>query len=94
MRTLKTRLEAMEAARQCDSETGDVSDSEEESPAGGEEPAEESAEVRLSRSVFGSGSRPRTEIPTDNGSLEPEELIDWINSLDKYFDYEDMDEDK
>jgi hypothetical protein len=28
------------------------------------------------------------------GNLNVEELIDWINALDKYFDYEDVDEGK
>lgn len=33
-------------------------------------------------------SRPQSEVPTYDGSLNVEELIDWINTLDKYFDYE------
>lgn len=28
------------------------------------------------------------------GNLDVEELIDWINTLDKYFDYEEVDEAK
>jgi len=34
------------------------------------------------------------EIPMYEGSLNTEELIDWINSLDKYFDYEEETDDK
>ena len=26
------------------------------------------------------------------GSLNPEELIDWINQLEEYFEYEDIDD--
>jgi hypothetical protein len=28
------------------------------------------------------------------GNLDVEELLDWFTSLDKYFDYEDVEEDK
>jgi hypothetical protein len=28
------------------------------------------------------------------GNLDTEELLDWIRSMDKYFDYEDIDEEK
>ena len=28
------------------------------------------------------------------GNLDSEELLDWIRSMDKYFDYEDVDEEK
>jgi hypothetical protein len=28
------------------------------------------------------------------GNLDVEELLDWIRALDKYFDYEDVEEDK
>jgi hypothetical protein len=33
-------------------------------------------------------------IPVYEGNLNVEELIDWIGDLDKYFDYEDVEEDK
>ena len=28
------------------------------------------------------------------GNLEVEELLDWVRAMDKYFDYEDIEEDK
>jgi hypothetical protein len=28
------------------------------------------------------------------GNLDIEELLDWLRALDKYFDYEDIEEDK
>jgi hypothetical protein len=34
------------------------------------------------------------DIPTYEGSLDAEELLDWIRVLDTYFDYEDIEEDK
>jgi hypothetical protein len=33
------------------------------------------------------------EIPMYEGNLDVEELLDWIRALDKYFDYEDVEED-
>ena len=37
---------------------------------------------------------PRLEFPTYDGILVPEHLIDWINDLDKYFEYDEVEEDK
>ena len=34
------------------------------------------------------------DIPVYEGNLDVEELLDWIRTLDKYFDYEDVEEDK
>jgi hypothetical protein len=34
------------------------------------------------------------DIPVYEGNLDVEELLDWIRDLDKYFDYEDVEEDK
>jgi hypothetical protein len=34
------------------------------------------------------------DIPVYEGNLDVEELLDWIRALDKYFDYEDIEEDK
>jgi hypothetical protein len=34
------------------------------------------------------------DIPMYEGNLDVEELLDWFRALDKYFDYEDIEEDK
>jgi hypothetical protein len=34
------------------------------------------------------------DIPMYEGNLNIEELLDWFRALDKYFDYEDIEEDK
>jgi hypothetical protein len=34
------------------------------------------------------------KVPMYEGNLEAEELLDWIRSMDKYFDYEDVDGEK
>ena len=39
-------------------------------------------------------SRPRLEVLTCDGNLNVEGLINWINTLDKYFDHEEVDEEK
>ena len=48
--------------------------------------------MRFLKSVLGSSSKPRPEIPIYQGSLNLEELIDWINDMKKLFDYEEMEE--
>jgi hypothetical protein len=39
-------------------------------------------------------SKTKMDIPTYEGSLNAEELLDWIRAMDTYFDYEDIEEDK
>ena len=46
------------------------------------------------RAVLGSSSRLKLEISIYDGSLKDENLIDWINEMDKYFEYEEIDENK
>ena len=40
------------------------------------------------------GSKPKVEIPMYEGSLNAEKLMDWIRSIDQYFDYEEIEENK
>ena len=46
------------------------------------------------RSIFGAGSSSRVDVPFYVGSLDPEKLIDWINAMNKHFDYVEVKEDK
>ena len=39
-------------------------------------------QMRLIRAISKIGKRPRVEVPSYSGSLNPEELIDWINELE------------
>jgi hypothetical protein len=55
---------------------------------------EDAAEERLFRVVARIGAREKMDIPMYEGNLDVEELLDWIRALDKYFDYEDVEEDK
>ena len=50
--------------------------------------------MRLLRTVLGSAVKPRIEVSSYVGGLNPEELVDWINELNKCFDYEEISEDK
>jgi hypothetical protein len=40
------------------------------------------------------GARAKIEVPMYKGNLDVEELLDWIMSMEKYFDYEDVDGEK
>jgi hypothetical protein len=97
MRELRARLDAMETAQRHTVDAGDISEAESENEAGheGEEVAvEDVADERLFRVVARIGAREKMEIPMYEGNLDVEELLDWIRALDKYFDYEDVEEDK
>jgi hypothetical protein len=38
------------------------------------------------------GARARIEVPMYEGNLQVEELLDWVRVMDKYFDYEGIEE--
>ena len=54
----------------------------------------ETPELRYFRSILGATSRLKPEFLTYDGSLIAEHLIDWISELDKYFEYDEIEEDK
>lgn len=70
---------------------GDASEEEVEVAADGQEG--EFAEVKLLKSVLLASSQPKPELPTYNGSLFINVLLDWISKMDKYFDCEEVGED-
>ena len=45
------------------------------------------------RSIFGAHSNSRVDVSFYNGSLDPKELIDWITTMNKHFDYAEVKED-
>ena len=49
-------------------------------------------EERLFRAISKIGKRPKFEVPTSLGNLNLEELINWINELEDYFEYEDIED--
>jgi hypothetical protein len=55
---------------------------------------EDAAEERLLRAFVKLGARENIDIPMYEGNLDTEELLDWIRSMDKYFGYEDVEEEK
>jgi hypothetical protein len=97
MRELRARLDSMEIAQRCTVNVGDISEAESENEDGneGEEvAAEDAVDECLFRVVSRIGAREKMEIPMYEGNLDIEELLDWIRALDKYFNYEDVEEDK
>jgi hypothetical protein len=40
------------------------------------------------------GGRAKIEVPMYEGNLDVEEMLDWIRSMDKNFNYEDVDEER
>jgi flagellar motility protein MotE (MotC chaperone) len=96
IRDLRARLEDMEAAQRRTASAGDLSDSEGEVEAEpqGEVAAEDAANERLIKAIARMSSKTKMDIPAYEGSLDAEELLDWIRALDTYFDYEDIEEDK
>ena len=95
MRELRARLDAMEIAQRHTVGVGDISESENENDGGSEEVAvKDAAEECLFRVVARIGAREKIDISVCEGNLDVEELLDQNRALDKYFDYEDVKEDK
>jgi hypothetical protein len=96
IRDLRARLEEMETTQRCTAGAGDLSDSDNEVEAEpqGEVAAEDAANERLIKAIARMISKTKMDIPVYEGSLDAEELLDWIRDLDTYFDYEDIEEDK
>ena len=49
-------------------------------------------EEKLFKALIKIGKRPMFKVPTLSGKLNPEELIDWINELEEYFEYEEIED--
>ena len=49
-------------------------------------------EERLFKALTKIGKRPKFKVSTFLGKLNPKELIDWINELEEYFEYEEIED--
>jgi hypothetical protein len=96
MRELRAKIDAMETSKRSTIDTGDINEANSENEAGhGEEvAAEDVVEECLFRVVARIGAREKMEILMYEGNLDIEDLLDWIRDLDKYFDYEDVEDDR
>jgi hypothetical protein len=70
-----------------------------EDEAKNEEPFEEEendvmdlGEVRLIRAISKIGKRSKVEVSNFSRNLNLEELIDWINNMEEYFEYEEIED--
>ena len=73
------------------SENTDTNDEEESSEVDQEEVVEE---VKLMNMLMRAINRPIVEVPMYEGDLNVEELMDWINALNNYFEFEDIEDKK
>ena len=87
MRILEERLEAMERKKQLSNSNDSNKEDESESS---EEEEEDPAEVKIMKMLMKTSGKPRIEVPMYSGNLNVEELMDWINALNKYFDFEEI----
>ena len=49
-------------------------------------------EEKLFKALTKFGKRPMFKVPTFSGKINLEELIDWINELEEYFEYEEIED--
>jgi hypothetical protein len=86
----------METTQRQTPDKRDISEVESEKEVGDEEEvvAKDAAEERLFKAIARIGVREKLDILMYEGKLDVEELLDWLRDPDKYFDYEDIEEDK
>jgi hypothetical protein len=96
MRDLRARFEEMETTQRRGVGAGDLSDSEveEEARHAEEVTTEDASTERLIKAIARMGAKAKMDILVYEGSMDAEELLDWIRALDTYFDYEEIEEDK
>jgi hypothetical protein len=96
MKELPARLDTMETTQRRTTDIEDISEAERKNGVGAEEEAvaKDVAEECLFKVVARIGAREKMDIPMYQGNLDIEEMLDWFRALDKYFDYEDIEEDK
>ena len=92
IRILNERLAAVEVGQRRDPTGGDDSDEEVVEQADGLE--EEAPKLRLLRSVLLSSHKPKHELSTYDRILSADVLLDWLSEVNKYFDFEEISEDK
>jgi hypothetical protein len=76
------------------SDDGDVSEVENEEVEVEEVVAKDAKEECLLKAVVKLGAREKINIPMYEVNLDTEEFLDWIQAMEKYFDYEDVEEEK
>jgi hypothetical protein len=95
MRELCVRLDAMETTQRRTPDVGDVSEAEIKNvEVEAEAVVEDVVEEHLLRVVVKLGARANIDITMYKGNLDTKEFLDWIQVMDKYFDYEDVEEEK
>ena len=86
-----------EFRRRTNVAVGDESEEDEEEEEIGQEGEGEGevlnqAEERLFRAITKFGKRPTIYVGVFSGNLKLDEFIDWINELEEYFEYEDIED--
>jgi hypothetical protein len=87
-------MEAVEAAQRRSPDAGDNNNVESEEVEVEEAAGENVVEEHLLRAFVILGARAKIEVPMYEDNLDVEKLLDWVRSMEKYFDYEDVDEEK
>jgi hypothetical protein len=94
MRELHLRMDAMETTQRRAPDAGGINNAENEEVEVEEVVVEDVVKERLLKEIVKLGAREKIDVPMYEGNLDMEELLDWIREMDKYFDYEDVEEEK
>ena len=90
-KSLKQKIRNLESPSGSNHE--DLSEAESQHSVNEEEDPRTRARARRSTFNFNSNEF-RVDIPEFEGKLDPEEFLDWLNTVERVFDYKDVPEDK
>lgn len=90
LRNFQACLEAIEASQWRGANLEDVIEEEEVVEEEQAELREEGVEEVLVRAIMGVISKPRMKVPLYESNMNVNELMDLINTKDKYFEYENV----
>eukprot|EP00253_Pinus_taeda_P019571 PITA_19571 len=90
IRVLRERLAVVEVGGRRDP----ADDSDEEVAEPEDEFEGVTPELRLLKSVLLSSHKPKHELPTYDGSLSADVLLDWLSEVNKFFEFEETSEEK
>ena len=90
LRKIAARLAIVETTQRRGAHLDDVSDDEAVAPNHNLEPGEDQDEKKLLRVLSRANSKPVVEVVPYDGKLDPNVVLDWILDMEKFFEYENI----
>jgi hypothetical protein len=94
IRKLRARLDSMEIMPRTKTNSSDISEVGIEEMEVEEYAKGDTTYERFLKAILKMGAKEKIGVPMYEGILDVEKLLDWIRALEKYFDYEEIKDEK